>query len=778
MAKKKNKKGFTLVELLVTIAIITLISGIAITIYMKTVNNSKEKAEIIAINNLKKAAELYSNEGVDDIKWITGYKNLEPSYEYTCISVQQLINAGYFNEKNINNEYYNKHNITNNTYLEVSRNLNYSKLSVDIKNNTIDYSKCMSSAINKQLESIKVEDLKVYTDKIIFRPTYNQHIDNAKFYIKYNNNGEKEKECINNICNLDSLIKNTTYPITLCIKNDNDYEYCEKLSTTTKDLEKPIISISNKNIWTKNKIITVDYNKENIYPNEEEYYYYSLAKATVKNGNFYKCQDYRKECSKTITNTIDANNWYKVVGNNPKLQVGEEGYNISSNKIIKALISDKTGNNSNEEDNINRIDNIPPTKPIITNPNNSNNNIKWVNYNFTLTINSEDEDSGIAYYQYTYFDKATKTGTNDTNSWITYNNSNKNTYITPEFSKERNQNVYIRVCDNVGNCSEKNSTMIKIDKTKPTVDNVSYSGLGVNTVTININGAKDTGGSGIEKYYFWIKNGDKIDERNNNISSFIFKDLQSKYYYIHGYVRDKAGNQSDDKYSSKFCIAGSYTVPKKSYSVGTQISYACENWRVTKNNTNDVLLVLDRAITKNEIEIAGIDVNNKSFVGTCNDSICRLRHCAWQKNDPGSNYCWLEGKPDSIDPNNGNPKAITNRQTDGYIGTKRREYSWDKSMVKLVLEKYVSNNITLKNAGDNLLSMSFSDGKGNRTGKIRIATLDEAEEANKWNLSLNTPAWTLTYKRVDPILINYFSPITNIGNTAQLIYPIINVKKG
>ena len=425
-----------------------------------------------------------------------------------------------------------------------------------------------------------------------------------------------------------------------------------------------------------------------------------------------------------------------------------------------------------------KIDKTKPNKPIITNPNNSNNNIRWVNYNFALTINSKDEDSGIAYYQYTYFDKATKTGTDNTNSWVTYNNSNKNTYITSEFSKERNQNVYIRVCDNAENCSEKNSTMIKIDKTKPTVDKVSYSGLGVNTVTININGAKDTGGSGIEKYYFWIKNGDKIDERNNNISSFIFKDLKSKYYYIHGYVRDKAGNPSDDKYTSKFCIAGSYTVPKKSYSVGTQISYACENWRVIKNNTNDVLLVLDRAITKNEIEIAGIDVNDKSFVGTCNDSICRLRHCAWKKNDPGSNYCWVEGKPDSKNPDTGNPKAITNRTTDGYIGTKRREYSWDKSMVKLVLEKYASNNITLKNAGDNLLSMTFSDGKGNRTGKIRIATLDEAAKANTWNITSNTPAWTLTYKSEEFKLINTFSPVTNIGNTANLIYPIINVKKG
>ena len=775
MSKKNKKKGFTLIELLVTLTIITIVSGFAIATFVRTMNNSKDKASELALNNLKKAAELYSKEDDGKIKWMTGYKNFQASSEYACMTVQQLINAGYFDEHNFNNDIYNKKNITKNTYLEVTRSLNYSDISVDIKENTMNYSKCLSSAMNKQLENIEINDLRLYTDRIIFRPTFNQHIDNAKFYIKYDNNGEKEDECVNNTCNLGSLIKSTTYPITLCIRNNNDYEYCEKFSGTTYNLKNPTISISDKSTWTKSKVITVNYNKENIYPNEEEYYYYSLAKATVNSGSFYQCQDYKKNCSKTKTNTINVGNWYKVVGDSPKLKVGEASYTISSDKIIKAFISDKTGNSSNKEDNINKIDNTPPNKPTITNPNIRNNIVQWVNKGFKLTVSSKDEDSGIKYYQYTYNADATTTGTDNTKNWVTYSNSNKNTYTTTEFSTQRNQNVYIRVCDNVENCSDKNSTKIQIDTTAPTISGVSYSGLAVNSVSLSISGANDTGGSGIKGYYFYLNSN---DIKSNSSASYKFSSVGQNYYYGHGYVLDNAGNKSNVRDSSKFCIAGSYTVPKKNYAVGTQISYACEKWRVIKNNNNDVLLVLDRAITKNEIDIAGIDVNNKSFVGTCNSTVCRLRHCVWSNSNPGSNYCWMSGKPDSVYPDTGNPASIKNRNTDGKAGDVKTKYTWDKSMVKAVLDKYVSNNITLRSAGNNLVTMSFSDGVGNRTGKIRIATRNEAMSANNWGLASHQTAWTLTYISGDASINNSFQTISNVGNTANLIYPIINVKKG
>ena len=95
--KDKTKKGFTLVELLAVIVVITLISGVGIITYLKTINNSKSKATLLAINNIKEAAYLYSKEGTDEIEWVNSYgKDGKESGKYACVSVQQLINKGYF----------------------------------------------------------------------------------------------------------------------------------------------------------------------------------------------------------------------------------------------------------------------------------------------------------------------------------------------------------------------------------------------------------------------------------------------------------------------------------------------------------------------------------------------------------------------------------------------------------------------------------------------------------------------------------------------------------
>lgn len=99
-----------------------------------------------------------------------------------------------------------------------------------------------------------------------------------------------------------------------------------------------------------------------------------------------------------------------------------------------------------------RMDTIPK-KPTISNPTNGN----WVNYNFSLQVKTESPSDLIGYWQYSY----------DQKEWITYSNSATNNFTTTPFSKERNQNVYIRVCSKYGSCSEVASTRIRIDKTPP-----------------------------------------------------------------------------------------------------------------------------------------------------------------------------------------------------------------------------------------------------------------------------------------------------------------------
>lgn len=58
----KNKKGFTLVEVISVVALIGLLIGIAVPGVMRASNNAKKKSLTTKINNIKKAAVLYGQD--------------------------------------------------------------------------------------------------------------------------------------------------------------------------------------------------------------------------------------------------------------------------------------------------------------------------------------------------------------------------------------------------------------------------------------------------------------------------------------------------------------------------------------------------------------------------------------------------------------------------------------------------------------------------------------------------------------------------------------------
>ena len=138
-------------------------------------------------------------------------------------------------------------------------------------------------------------------------------------------------------------------------------------------------------------------------------------------------------------------------------------YSSGTTTTGSVKISDNVGNERTCTYNV-YVDKDAPATPTISNPNGTN----WSYSDFALTVSSSDSGSGISYYQYTYASNATSTGTNSSTSWVTYANSAKNQFTTPNFTAERNQTVYIRACDSVGWCSGKASTTIKLDKCSKT----------------------------------------------------------------------------------------------------------------------------------------------------------------------------------------------------------------------------------------------------------------------------------------------------------------------
>lgn len=136
------------------------------------------------------------------------------------------------------------------------------------------------------------------------------------------------------------------------------------------------------------------------------------------------------------------------------------------------------------------LDSTKPTVPVIYNPSGGN----WTKNPFSLTLSSTDNLSGIQKYQYKY---------DGDSSWRDYPNSSLETYNTENYYIERNKELFVRACDNAGNCSDPSSTWIKIDKTYPnavTINNPSGGEWTKNNFALTLSTTDNL--SGIARYEY------------------------------------------------------------------------------------------------------------------------------------------------------------------------------------------------------------------------------------------------------------------------------------
>ena len=116
--------------------------------------------------------------------------------------------------------------------------------------------------------------------------------------------------------------------------------------------------------------------------------------------------------------------------------------------------------------------------------------------------------------------------TDSATQWVSKEYIDDDNKVTDKFSIERDQTAYIRVCDKVGNCSEKKSTEIQLDKTKPDcgelhiTSNDSTAGVGgYFECSDPLSGANSHSGCTSDKYSFSGKTASdsiEIKDKANN----------------------------------------------------------------------------------------------------------------------------------------------------------------------------------------------------------------------------------------------------------------------
>ena len=128
---------------------------------------------------------------------------------------------------------------------------------------------------------------------------------------------------------------------------------------------------------------------------------------------------------------------------------------MDSSQVSPGSVYDNVGNKTDcpANQHVHIADKLE--EPIISNPTGGN----WVNYDFSLDVKTPNNNVKVAYWQWRY----ANTG------WNTSSNSAKNQFTTTPYSAERNELTYIRYCVSDSKCSPEASTMIRIDKTAPSI---------------------------------------------------------------------------------------------------------------------------------------------------------------------------------------------------------------------------------------------------------------------------------------------------------------------
>ena len=335
---KLNRKGYTLIELLAVILIISLIIALSIFGIIKAINSSKGKAATLSEKSIKEAAETYATEKNDDSSYwldITDKEN-----KYFCITIEELMNKGLLDKKaNIESKDFDIH-----SYVLVKKNKvtmvnSKAEILTEDKDNSDGYKVCMGNIVNEEVTVYpKLSKGNSYTDEIHVQftdATTNPNSTMSDKVCMYGDSSANIKETgviEGNTCKLQGLKQNEKYYLRVCMKTSRGSYLCSNTeSRSTLQVKKPTYTLSSNTL-------TIKYNNANI-NGEAKYYFKSTVKGT-SNINVNRCTLSNNifTCDKPTTTNIEKDTWYQSSSNQ---------INISYTTTGKAKVTARTVDKSN-----------------------------------------------------------------------------------------------------------------------------------------------------------------------------------------------------------------------------------------------------------------------------------------------------------------------------------------------------------------------------------------------------------------------------------------------
>ncbi len=442
--KKLNNKGFTLTELLATLAVLSLVSTIVIYVAINVVNSAKNKSYLVTRNNVEKAAISYLEENSDKINFIS-YNVDNKNIEYQCVTVQDLIDLSYFDKDVLNSKISEDKTIIASDYIYIERDKNSKtiKNSKLITNVNSDYSKiCSNYNYKTKLEgNIYFEIPGGYAKEKDVSIKYCLNISNDKlFEYKYSFDTSDKSIYIGDTFEDNCLAKSIKVfangDLKAWIENTN---IKESTSITGIDNKAPVIKIepNGDDTYTKSKTININISDDLSGISSDSTIKYGFSKSKSEEPSSYK----------------EVN----VSTGNVKITEGSltGGYYL----WIKPSVKDKVGNENNSTlvSDVYKFDNTAPSIPtyIAKYRDGSGSYTSGSNANKEVVtdISTNEVDSGVEGIYYSK-DKSSETKFNFGVSALTQNGSTWSGTESWDINDgKRDEIYYFKACDKVGNCS-------------------------------------------------------------------------------------------------------------------------------------------------------------------------------------------------------------------------------------------------------------------------------------------------------------------------------------